>query len=381
MFGHDLAWVDFDGNGNDELVIGEPFNGSAYQSGKIWIFNGTPSGLELPDPLTTISSTLANDQFGSVFESAGDVNEDGYEDILISHRGVGKIGSLSLYLGSQFGILTTPQTLAQGSEQGDMVAATISTGGDYDDDGMSEIIVLEFENITINGDGWVNLLTERDWATTSLGYGGISISDIEIGSSFSGVMNILIESASAEPPLLLQHMDDGTPEGRWLERSFESVNSPSMVTLVSGAVVLFAHDDDDAITLLSHSSRQLVEQTTITTGNIGAWVDIEIDGLNHPSMMHARVDTSEIYWTRASSGGWSTSLVIGSVDLDAPITHLIDDDNKKWVVYRDSTDASLNAIHRPLNSWNSNILVSNGLALSDEHAAVLLTNDSLAVLS
>ena len=381
LFGHELAWVDFDGNGNDELVIGEPFNGSAYQSGKIWIFNGTPSGLELPDPLTTISSTLANDQFGSVFESAGDVNEDGYEDILISHRGVGKIGSLSLYLGSQFGILTTPQTLAQGSEQGDMVAATISTGGDYDDDGMSEIIILEFDNITINGDGWVNLLTERDWATTSLGYGGISISDIEIGSSSSGVMNILIESASAEPPLLLQHMDDGTPEGRWLERSFESVNSPSMVTLVSGAVVLFAHDDDDAITLLSHSSRQLVEQTTITTGNIGAWVDIEIDGLNHPSMMHARVDTSEIYWTRASSGGWSTSLVIGNVVLDAPITHLIDDDNKKWVVYRDSTDASLNAIHRPLSSWNSNILVSNGLALSDEHAAVLLTNNSLAVLS
>jgi len=381
LFGHELVWVDLDGNGFDELVVGEPFNGSAYQSGKIWIFNGTISGLELPDPLTTISSNLANDLFGSVFESAGDVNEDGYEDLLISHRGVGKIGSLSLYLGSQFGILTTPQTLVQGSEQGDMVAATISTGGDYDDDGMSEIVVLEFDNIATNNNGWVNLLTERDWATSSLGYGGISISDIEIGSSFSGVINILIESTIDEPPFLLQHMDDGTPEGHWLERSFESFNSPSMATLVSGAVVLFAHGDDDSVVLLSHSSRQLVEQTTITTGNIGAWVDIEIDGLNHPSIMHARVDTSEIYWTRASSGGWSTSLVIGSVDLDASMTQLIDDDNKKWVIYRDSSDASLNAMHRPLNSWTSNILVSNGLALSDEHAAVLLSNDSLAVLS
>ena len=381
LFGHELAWVDLDGNGYDELVVGEPYNGSAYQSGNIWIFNGTISGLELPDPLTTLSSNLANDQFGSVFESAGDVNEDGFEDLLVSHRGVGKIGSLSLYLGSQFGILTTSQTLAQGSEGGDMVAAAISTGGDYDDDGMSEIVVLEFDNILTSNDGWVNLLTERDWATASLGYEEISISDIEIGSSFSGVINILIESALAEPPLLLQYMDDGTPEGHWLERSFESFNSPSMATLVSGAVVLFAHDDDDSITLLSHSSKQLVEQTTITTGNIGAWVDIEIDGLNHPSIMHARVDTSEIYWTRASSGGWSTSLVIGSVDLDAPMTQLIDDDNKKWVIYRDSTDSSLNAMHRPLNSWNSNILVSDGLAVSDEHSAILLSNDSLAVLS
>ena len=378
LLGYHMDWVDLDGNGNDELLVGEPFNGSAYQSGLIWIFNGTDAGLDFPTPLTTLSSTQSNDQIGSYFSSAGDINEDGYEDLLISRRGLGKIGSLSLYLGSEFGILTTYQSIAQGAEQGDMMAVAFSTGGDCDDDGMSEIMILEFDDISSGGDGWIDVLTERDWSTTSLGYQGISILDIQIGSSFSGIPNIMIDS---QPPILLQYMDDGTPEGYWLERSFSGFYSPSMVTSASGVVNMLVHDDQGQVLLLDYSSRQLVEQNTITTGNIGAWVDIEIDGLGHPSMVHARVDTSELYWTRAGASGWSTSLVTSGVDLDAPITHMIDDSNDKWVVYRDSTDSSLSTSYLPLNSWITTTLVPAGSAKSDGHAATILSNGSLAVIS
>lgn len=378
LLGYHMDWVDLDGNGNDELLVGEPFNGSAYQSGLIWIFNGTDAGLDFPNPLTTLSSTQSNDQIGTFFSSAGDVNEDGYEDLLISRRGFGKTGSLSLYLGSEFGILTSYQSIAQGSEPGDLLAAAFSTGGDYDDDGMLEIMVLEFDDVSGGNNGWIEALTERDWTTTSLGYQSITISDIQIGSSFSGIPNILIDSSS---PLLLHYMDDGTQDGRWLERSFSDFYSPSMVTSFSGASAMFVHDNEGQVMILNHSSRQLVEQTTITTGNIGAWVDIEIDGLGHPSLVHARVDTSELYWTRASASGWATSLVSSGVDIDSPITHIIDDSNDKWVVYRDSTDSSLHSSYLPLNSWITTTLVPSGSAKSDGHAATILSNGSLAVVS
>jgi len=377
LFGYHLAWVDLDGNGFDELLVGEPFNGSAYQSGLIWIFNGTSTGLEVPQPLTVLFSSQVNDHFGSLFESAGDVNEDGYEDLLVSQRDAGRSGKLSLYLGSENGILTSTQTIAKGSAEGDWMAAAFSTKGDLDGDGMLEVMVLEFDDFTQNGDGSLHALTERDWSTTSLEVDNSLIDDIEVGISYSGALNIMLDGPT---PLLLQHMDDGTAEGHWLQRSFTSLNDASMSTTVSGAVSVLVHDSD-GLYLMNHSSRQLVHQTTITTGNIGAWADIEIDQLNNPSIIHARVDTSEIYWTRASSSGWSNSMVSSGIDLVAPLTQIVDSDNEMWVILTNDADDSLTAYNRPVSSWNSNGIVAAGDAVGSHHSARMLSNGSLAVLS
>jgi len=377
LFGYHLAWADLDGNGFDELLVGEPFNGTPHQSGLIWIFNGTSSGLDTPQPLTVLFSSQVNDHFGSLFESAGDVNEDGYEDLLIAQRDEGRAGKLSLYLGSENGILTSSQTIAEGSAQGDWTGAVFSTEGDLDGDGMLEVMVLEFDDFTENGNGYLHALTERDWSTTSLEVDNSLIDDIEIGISYSGAINIMLDGPI---PLLLQHMDDGSAEGHWLQRSFTSLNDASMTTAVSGAVSVLVHDSD-GLYLMNHSSRQLVHQTTITTGNIGAWADIEIDQLGHPSIIHARVDTSEIYWTRASSSGWSNSMISSGIDLVSPLTQIIDSDNKKWAILTNAADDSLTAYNRPLSSWNSNGIVATGDAVGSHHSAMMLSNGSLAVLS
>ncbi|MSR61048.1 MAG: hypothetical protein EXS08_01190 [Planctomycetes bacterium] len=111
-FGASLAaWGDVNGDGFDDLIVGAPNSGG----GRAYVYAGSALGLSSVPPWV-VESPEFRAAFASSVSSAGDVNGDGYDDVLVGapyHDGDLPIeGSASLFLGGASGLATLPIWIA-----------------------------------------------------------------------------------------------------------------------------------------------------------------------------------------------------------------------------------------------------------------------------
>lgn len=85
---------------------------------------------------------------GLAVSRAGDVNGDGYADVIVGaswhDAGAGIFGNRGrayVYLGSSGGLATTPAWVASGDEDGAAFGCAVSGAGDVNGDGLSDVIV------------------------------------------------------------------------------------------------------------------------------------------------------------------------------------------------------------------------------------------------
>jgi hypothetical protein len=140
---------DVDGDGFGDVVIGAetyevltPFN----EGGKAYLYRGGPSGLE-PTPLwESVGEAQEMSKYGNAVASAGDVNGDGYDDILIGANEFDspqpRAGKVYLHLGGPGG----PSTTADWTSSGDDLwrarfGSSLARAGDIDDDGRDDVII------------------------------------------------------------------------------------------------------------------------------------------------------------------------------------------------------------------------------------------------
>ncbi len=122
---------DVNGDGYADVIIGAPL---ANGTGRAYVFNGSPSGLGSV-PSITLSGTL-NSFFGASVSTAGDVNGDGRSEILIGAPGAGEV---HLHLGSISGIGPTPSIVLSHPSIG--FGSAVATAGDVNGDGYSDVII------------------------------------------------------------------------------------------------------------------------------------------------------------------------------------------------------------------------------------------------
>jgi hypothetical protein len=102
---------DVDGDGYGDVLGGAPFAGPAA-TGRVYVFRGGPNG-PTAAPIA-IDGARGGGSFGSPVYGAGDVNLDGYADILVgngSSNGVAPTmpqGTVSLFLSGKTGFSTSP---------------------------------------------------------------------------------------------------------------------------------------------------------------------------------------------------------------------------------------------------------------------------------
>jgi hypothetical protein len=150
-FGEAVAGAgDTNGDGFADLVIGAPLrDGLAVDSGAIFWYSGR--GLPLMSPPLVRNGLAIEDNFGFSVASAGDVNRDGYADVVVGafldDAGAVNNGSAALYLG---GVppFSTPATTYWGeiANSDDEFGIAVSGAGDVNQDGYDDVIVGAYRN-------------------------------------------------------------------------------------------------------------------------------------------------------------------------------------------------------------------------------------------
>jgi hypothetical protein len=141
-FGHSVAGAgDVNGDGYGDVIIGAPQTGT---DGQAYVYLGSASGLP-----ATPSFTL-NESDGPGFDSvsgADDVNGDGYADLVVGGYSLSGqtqgdfAGRAYVYLGGAAGPSTSPAVTLVGPQPGGSFGRWVSRAGDVNRDGYADVII------------------------------------------------------------------------------------------------------------------------------------------------------------------------------------------------------------------------------------------------
>ncbi len=131
---------DVDGDGYADVIVGAP-NANAG-AGAAYVYFGGPTMLARGPSITIPGPDVAFGGFGSVLAFAGDVNGDGFADLLVgAPESISKSGRAYLFLGGMNGMAVAPSTRFDGGAAGDYVGASVAAIGDIDGDGFADIAI------------------------------------------------------------------------------------------------------------------------------------------------------------------------------------------------------------------------------------------------
>ena len=142
---------DFDGDGFHDVVVGARQNdGGGYHAGAAYLVLGSasPSDLSLEDADAKFTGEMDDDKAGCSVAGAGDVDGDGFGDLLVgaygSDSGGIDAGAAYLILGSatpSHFLLSDADALLIGEADDDRAGITVSRAGDFDGDGFEDLLV------------------------------------------------------------------------------------------------------------------------------------------------------------------------------------------------------------------------------------------------
>jgi hypothetical protein len=136
---------DVNNDGYSDVIVGAHlYDGGVTNSGGAFLYYGSSSGLsETPD--WSYESDQEDSWFGYAVSSAGDVNGDGYSDVIVGAYQYdieeGNEGMAFVYHGSSSGLSETPDWTAQSNQISAAFGYSVSSAGDVNNDGYSDVIV------------------------------------------------------------------------------------------------------------------------------------------------------------------------------------------------------------------------------------------------
>ena len=136
---------DVNGDNFSDIIVGAPHYDKIYaDQGLIKIYPGSANGIN-PNTSIALAGQQMTEEFGRAVACAGDVEGDGYADILISSRTKGKNlpneGVVMLFSGIAAGIHKTPASVFKSGQANAYLGQSLASAGDIDGDGFSDIVI------------------------------------------------------------------------------------------------------------------------------------------------------------------------------------------------------------------------------------------------
>jgi hypothetical protein len=161
--GHDPAWTaesnqasaffgdpvatagDVNGDGYADVIVGAPrYDNGQTDEGRAYVYYGAAGGLS-GSPGWTAESNLASAYFGWSVATAGDVNGDGYADVIAGALGYGngqdREGRAYVFYGAAAGLRASPSWTAESDQVDAQFGLVVATAGDVNGDGYADVIV------------------------------------------------------------------------------------------------------------------------------------------------------------------------------------------------------------------------------------------------
>lgn len=146
MFGYSVAGAsDVNADKFGDVVVGAPFhnNGSGAE-GAAFVFHGSAAGLD-GGVSHKVSGIQPDSRFGHSVSTAGDVNGDGYSDIIVGaymyDNGETDEGAAFIYHGTAIGISTTAASHLEGNQADARFGWSVACAGDVNADGYADVLV------------------------------------------------------------------------------------------------------------------------------------------------------------------------------------------------------------------------------------------------
>lgn len=154
-FGLSLAGGgDVNGDNYDDIIIGDrnytdytDINNIHYQAGAIYVFYGSAGGININSTPDIVRYNQDNAHYGHKVEFAGDINKDGFSDIVVSAVGQSSWGITApddgtayVYYGGSNGLNHNPVSTITSNKSLSTMGAGVA-GADVNGDGYSDVIV------------------------------------------------------------------------------------------------------------------------------------------------------------------------------------------------------------------------------------------------
>lgn len=145
-FGESAAGAgDVNGDGYDDVIVGAVlYDTTQGDAGKVFLYLGRPSGLDTA-PAWSWSTNQGSSYTGNAVAAAGDVNHDGYADVLVAahywDNPLVNEGGAFLFLGGPAGLAATPAWTASGGQSFADFGFALAGADDVNHDGHDDVVV------------------------------------------------------------------------------------------------------------------------------------------------------------------------------------------------------------------------------------------------
>ncbi len=166
-FGRSVSSADVNGDGHADVIVGDPgYDNGQTDEGAAFVWHGSASGINEPAVDTLLQSNQSGALFGKSVSGAGDVNGDGYADLIVGAESYDAFppfqneGTAFVFMGSASGIAdgnpTTANARIIGDSTNDYIGTSVASAGDVNGDGYGDVIVgAEFFGVNDEGAAFV----------------------------------------------------------------------------------------------------------------------------------------------------------------------------------------------------------------------------------